>query len=247
MNSQETVRSVALVLALIGLALPTLAEEMVTIPKSRLQELERKEAELDKLKGVSTKPKELNPPPSEEELKKLKTELSRTQEQNAELQKQHAADAAKIAATPAAEPVVTHASPPMASLPPLAEGETVDAMDLANHYRADAAAADERYRGKTFLVRGEVVRFEKPMFVRDYKIVLKTADRELKVVCNVFPPEQYKAVFPAKDGSELIGLTSSEARMPITKVGDTVVVGGQCKGLRNSTVTMAGCELKAQR
>src|SRR2546422_84127 len=133
---------VRLVVVIAGLALSALAEEMVTIPKSRLQDLERKEAELEKLKA----------------------ELSKAKGENVQLKRPHAEAVAKIAGAPANEPVVTHVSPPMASLPPLKEGEMVDAVDLANHYRAGAAAADERYRKQKFKVRGEVAGFEKPMF-----------------------------------------------------------------------------------
>ncbi len=117
-------------------------------------------------------------------------------------------------------------------------------MDLGGHYRADAAAADQRYRNRSFIVRGEVIGFEKPLFVRDYKILLRTADRELKVVCQVYPPEDYKAVFTIKNGTALVGLTPREERVPLTKIGDTINVAGRCKGLRDTEVVMGGCQVK---
>src|SRR5579859_1686516 len=88
----RSLRFAALVV-LLSLSLNCLAEEMVTIPKSRLEELERKEAELAKLKG----------------------EVVKAQEQNAKLQQQHETDVAKIASTPppAVPQPPAHVSPPM--------------------------------------------------------------------------------------------------------------------------------------
>ena len=212
-----------LVLALLGLALR--AEEMVTIPKSRLQELERKANELDKLK---------------EDLAKAKGE-------NVELKKQHEAEVVKSSVSPAAGPAVRQVSAALATLPPLTEGVVVEAMDLANYYRADAGAAEQRFGKRTFQVQGEVERFEKPLFRRDYKIVLKTGYRQTMVICDVLPPEKYSAVFTVNDGLELVGLLAEQSRVPIAKVGGTVVVTGRCKGLSGLAVTMAGCELKSAR
>lgn len=212
----------AVAVLLMAVALTTQAQETVTIPKARLEELERKEAELEKLKG----------------------DLSTTRRENTQLKKRHEQDAAKIASAPPIEPIVTHVSPPMESLPPLQKGEIVDAMDLANHYSADAAAADGRYRKHIFKIRGEIVGFEKPLFTRDYKIHLKTANKQIKVICDVLPPDKYSAVFTVKNGSELVGVMAAQTRVPIARVGDRVIIEGQCKGMSDSVVKMAGCELK---
>src|SRR5258708_19281754 len=53
MNCYKTHLFVPLAVILIGLALPATAQDTVTIPKSRLQELERAEEELRKLKGTN--------------------------------------------------------------------------------------------------------------------------------------------------------------------------------------------------
>jgi len=198
------------------------AQDDVTIPKSRLKELERKEAELDKLKG----------------------ELKNTKGENEQLKKQHEADAAKISA---AQPVPTHVSPPIASLPALTEGDTIDAMDLANHYREDPAAADLRYRKRTLKLQGEIVGFEKPPFLRNYRILLKTPDRNTRIVCDFYPPEKYQAIFTAKNGTELVGEVPRYYPAAIAKVGDTVLIQGECKGMSDSTVKLSGCELKSRR
>jgi len=197
------------------------AQDDVTIPKSRLEELQRKEAELEKLKG----------------------ELKTTKGENVQLKKQHQEDAAKNAIVPPAQPVVTHASPPMASLAPLVQGDTVDAMDLANYYKADASAADQRFRKRTFKVQGEIASFEKPLFIRDYRIVLRTADREMRVIGTFSPPEKYNAVLTIRSGSELVGDIAGRARERIAKVGDVIVIRGECRGLSDSSVRMSGCGL----
>src|SRR5262249_50145021 len=148
--------------------------------------------------------------------------------------------------TPAARPgTPDHQSPPMASLPPLSKAEPVDAMDLANYYRADAAAADQRFAKQSFQVRGEVVGFEKPLFIKPYRILLKSADRDVQVVCIVQPPEKYSAVFTANHGAEMVGMLPRETREPFARRGDIVILQGECKGLRDSRVEMGGCELKS--
>jgi len=200
------------------------SQETVTIPKARLEELERKEKELEKLRG---------------ELSATKTETVRLRKEKEDA----VARAAAVTAAAQAEPDVTHASPPMATLAPLAKGEMVDAMDLANHYRADPAAADARYRKKVFLVKGEIVGFEKPMLTRNYHVLLRAADRQMRVLCVVEPPEKFSAVFPAKAGTVLMGAYSSGARFPLARLTDAVVIEGRCGGLDGGVVKLGGCTL----
>src|SRR5207244_13122977 len=156
-------RTLGLLPFVISACFSIMAQETVTIPKSRLEELQRKEAELDSLKG----------------------DLKATKGENLQLKKQHQEDAVKISATPHTQPVVMHVSPPMASLPPLNPGEIVDAMDLANYYRADAAAADHRFRKQVLKVQGEISGFEKPTFIRDDGIFLMNEASDLSVLAVV--------------------------------------------------------------
>lgn len=210
-------------LILTGVACAGFGQETVTIPKARLQELERKEAELDKIKG----------------------ELNRASGENQRLKKQHQEDAAKIESAASAAPVITHTSPALASLPPLQDHDLVDAMDLANYYRADAAEADRRFRKRIIRLQGEVVAFEKPLFIRPYRIIFKTADREIRIVCDVYPPEKYDAVLTAKHGSVLEGQMPGGSRIHLAKVGDRAIVEGQCTGLSDMYVKLSGCQLQA--
>ncbi len=203
------------------LVLPVAAQDNVTIPKSRLEELERKEQELNKLKG----------------------DVKKTKQENAQLKQKAAEAAAKAAAAPTAQPVVAHVSPPLAGLPPLKENDVVDSMDLANYYKADAAAADQRFLGHKFRLRGEVIGFEKPPLKRNFKILLKTPDRDTRVICDFYPPEQFNAVFSANHGSELVAL-QGETRVPLLKVGEVVSLRAECKGWHKSEVRIAGADLR---
>ena len=122
MKQSILIRLVVVSIMVIGVLPVALAQETVTIPKARFEELERKERELDQLKG---------------ELSAARGETARLKKEKDEA----VAKAAAVVATGPVEPVVTHVSPPMSTLPSLAKGEIVDAMDLANHFRADATAA----------------------------------------------------------------------------------------------------------
>lgn len=199
-------------------------QETVTIPKSRLEELERKEAELEKLKG----------------------QLHKTEGENVELKKQHQDDVLRqTQAPPPAQPLITHVSPPLESLPPLGNGDLVDAMDLANYYRSDPKAADARYHKRSFKVQGEIAAFEKPPFVSHYYILLKTAAPDMRVACSIEPPEKFSAIVIVKHGSELDGQLPGRTRIPIAKVGDKVVIEGECHGLSDSSITFSGCQLRS--
>jgi hypothetical protein len=197
------------------------ADDSVTISKSRLQELEEKERELNRLKS--------DPVTTNAETGPLKKDQPQT---------------ASKPATAAPEPVVTHVSPPIASLPALVENEEVDALDLANHYRSDPATADARYLKHKFLLRGEIVGFEKPLLKRDYKILLKTGDRDTRVICNFYPPDEFNAVFISNHGSQLVA-SKGEKRLPLAKVGQMVVLRAECRGWKDSSVLISGGGMKA--
>lgn len=203
--------ALALLLAVSSLALP--AQDTVTIPKSRLEELERKEAELQKLKQGAT-----NAP--------VPNVVTPSAQPGA---------AATIPSVPAAEPVVTRPSPPVASLPPLREDEIVESLDLANQFRADPIAAQQRYHGQKITVRGTISGFEKPMFRGNYRILLPGPDRATMVICDLLPPQKYTAVFTAEHGAKLIG-QFGENRQTLAQVGQTVLVHGRCRGMKDASV-----------
>ncbi len=217
-------RLAVICISFVGLLPVALAQDTVTISRARFEELERKEKELDKLKG---------------ELSTVKTETVRLKKEKDEAV---AKAAAVIAANPA-ESQAVHVAPPMNTLPALAKGTTVDAMDLAGHYRADANAADARYRKQLFRIKGEIVGFEKPLMTRNYHVLLRAADRQMRVVCVVAPPEKYRAVFTTQGGTVLIGAFANGGRVPVARVGQTATLEGRCRGADGFAVEMSGCVL----
>ena len=204
------------------------AQDNVTVPKSRLEELERKEKELEKLKG---------------DLDKTKGDLDKTKDENLQLKKESEKPAVRSVEAPSAPPVVAFVSPPLESLPAFQPYQAVESMDLANYYQTDASAADRRFRKQKLTVRGEIVGFEKPLYRRNYRIFLKTPMRETKVICDFLPPEKANAVFTANHGDELVALMG-ETRVPIAKVGQTAIVKGECKGRSESAIMIVAWDLK---
>lgn len=200
-----------LVIALAGLCFSILgADDTVAIPKSRLEELERKEAELQRLKAT--------PAPAPAAV-------------------QTAPAASSAAPAPAPQPA--RVSPPMASLPAVAAGDLVEAADLANHYSADAAAADARYRKVPLKVRGEVTRIDKRMFQRTYELTVKTPEQGPGVILEVTPPDSYDAIYTANHGTELVA-KAGPSTLQVLKLGQTVVVDGRCKGMKGRMITVSG-------
>jgi hypothetical protein len=217
-----------LYILLAGITLPAGAQTNVSIPKSRLEELEKKEAELEKLRN------QLNPP------KPVQAEQTGVKTQQPPVTGQAPAPAA------AAVPMPVHVSPALSTLPALKEGEVVSAIDLANHYQQDRAAADERYHKRSFAVQGEIERFEKRAFGRSYSMIMKTGGSNLKVICEVYPPERYTAVYTAAHGSQIIGMFG-ENRKTLASADSVAVASGECKGLEGSAITIKGCALKSVR
>ncbi len=192
----------------------------VEISKSRLEELERKEKELDRLKG----------------------DLNKTKDENRQLKEQKEEAVKTSSVEPLTRPVVTHTNAAIATLPPLQADSVVESMDLAEYYRADAASADQHFRKKKFLVRGEIVGFEKPLLMRNYRILLKVPDRETRVICDFLPPEKSNAVFASDHGSKLVA-QYGDNRVVLAKLGQVVQVKGECHGLSGHEVMIYGWQM----
>jgi hypothetical protein len=197
------------------------ADDSVVVPKTRLEELERKERELDRLKG----------------------DVNKTQEENARLKQQADEARAKAAAQTAVAPAPLRSSPPLVTLPPLKEGEIVDAMDLANYYTADPAAADQRFLKRKFILRGEISGFEKPVFKRNYNVLLKAGGSDLRVVCSFYPAEDYEGVFSADHGAELVA-TKGANRTVLAKTRQQVIMNAECQGRHGTVVFLSAANLR---
>lgn len=195
---------------------PLRAQDNVTVPKSRLEELERKEKELDRLKG----------------------DVSKTKAENAELKEKLEQTSTNVVAAPAPSRPI----PPLATLPPLQAGDVIDSKDLVTWYRQEPAAAESRFHNQRLTIAGEIAGFEKPLMKHDYHVLLPGNEPTAKVICDFYPPEKYNAVFVANHGAQLDGQIG-ETRIPLARVGDHVLIKGTCKGLHGSCVLISAGEL----
>jgi hypothetical protein len=245
--------SALLLLSFLGVVRPGRAQDNVTIPKSRLEELERKEKELERLKTEQDKAKK----PATAAVKKREADthaepappVQASPVQPQPVQPPPVAPPAvqsQPVHSPPVEPIVSYVSPPMDSLPPLQPFDIVESMDLANYYHADARWADARFRKQKLTVRGEIVGFEKPLWNRTYQVMLKTPTREARVVCDLLPPDKANAIYTANHGEELVALMG-ETKVPIAKVGQTITVKGECKGLKDSVILIMAREFQPAR
>lgn len=196
------------------------AQDNVQIPKSRLEELERKEKELERLKG----------------------DLNQTKNENQQLKQQKEEAVKTSSIEPLTKPVITHTNQPLATLPQLQPDSVIESMDLAGYYQADATAADVRFRRQKFNVRGEIVGFDKPLLKGNYRVLLKTPDAMTRVVCDFLPPEKANAVFPAEHGAQLVALYGNN-RVVIAHLGDMVQVQGECRGISGSEIKIYGRQM----
>jgi hypothetical protein len=210
----------ALALIAVAPAKSLAADESVTISKSRLEELERKAAELERLKGSNA------PAVKAPEAKVLPV----------------AAPSQGVSAPPAVAAVAR----PAVQVPtvPLAPGEVISCEELAGHYLSNPSAADARYRGKKITVRGRIVAFDKPLFIRNYKILLQTSESAVRVICDIYPPTEYKAVYTTKEGTELVAVISERERVHLSRLGDYVTIRGQCTGFKGSAIRLTNCSLQ---
>src|ERR1051326_7696201 len=197
----------ALLTVAIGIRALRAEEDTVTIPKSRLEDLERKAAELDNLQ------RELKQSKAEQEkLRQAKEETDRKAAAQikaaafARAEAEKTAEHARAVAAAASSGVTAHTVPSLESLPPLKPGQTVSSVDLLAHYATDPVTAGARYGKGRITVAGEIVGFSKPLFIRPYELLLKTGDPVRRVVCSVDPPSEYKAVYPATGGTVLVGI-----------------------------------------
>jgi hypothetical protein len=211
-----------LLVVLLGTLMPrSSAQEEVRIPKSRLEELERKERELQQLQGGA-----VSPPPE--------------------------------VRVPAGSPVLAAPQPEAGALslpggggspapgPPVEKTDVVEAVELSAAYRADAAAADRRFRKRNFTVRGEIVGFEKPAFRRHYRVLLQSGDKTVKVICQLSPPPDAQTVFTTEHGSQLVSL-KGESRVPMLSVGEVVLIPGECQGRTDGVIWMLGAGYRKAR
>lgn len=182
-------------------------QETVTIPQSRLKELEQKEAELERLKAGSS-----------------------TRGRNLPNTSASVAPTAPATSSKPATPTVA-----LSSLPPLQPGQKVNSIDLVSQYLADPVGAAHRYRNTAVIVEGKIVRVGKQLLRRQYELVLEGPQAGQEVVCSLRAPDDYEAIYTANSGAELVA-TSRGVRTTLAKVGTNTALRGKCKGLKGAQV-----------
>lgn len=254
MNLLRTAPVICTIALLLAAPAALRADDTVVIPKSKLEELERKAAELEKLQQqlqqTQGKNELLQKQKAEAEARAAAETKAAEQAKIAAAQATAAAksaEASKASAVAAAKAQPAYVAPAIATLPALGENEPVSSLDLMSHFLTDPAAAKQRYEQHPIAVEGEIVSFSKPMFVRPYKVELRTGEVAKKVVCTLFPPNLYRAVYTVKNGTQLVGLTGRDQEVPLLKVGQVVVIKGSCRGADSAGVNLSSCELKSIR
>ena len=178
-----------------------------------------------------------------EEVERLKQELLRAQDQLKKLKEDNERLRQEQAKPPAAAaPVAPKPVTPLDTLPPLQADGLVDAHELAGHYKANPAAAGQRYEKKALRVRGQVARFATRLFFREYEVVLESPGSAGPVVCKFNYIDKFATVYTKQAGQLLVGRSTAGAERKLFQLGETAVVRGKCAGLKDGLVTLTGCE-----
>jgi len=82
------------------------------------------------------------------------------------------------------------------------------------------------------------------LFIRNYKLLLQTSERAVRVICDVYPPSEYQSVYTTKEGVELVALLNDRARTTLARIGDVVTIRGECKGFKDGAVRLSGCSYR---
>jgi hypothetical protein len=171
-----------------------------------------------------------------QELDRAQSDLKRLEAENQKLreEKTHPPAPGATVSTPAA-PV-----PAIATLPPLEPGACVDVVELAEQFRTEPEAAQQRYRKKTFRVKGEVARFSPKILVQYYEVILRTPDKSVTVTFGFNYLERYKTVYTKESGEVLVGVQGHRQEVPLLRVGEPVEIEATCEGLDGRKLSFHG-------
>lgn len=129
-----------------------------------------------------------------------------------------------------------------AALPELTRTTVVSAEDLARHFQTAPVQAKQRYRGKTFLVKGTVVGFGLPKLVRRYDLELKSPEDAVSLTCRFDYVDRYRTVYAEADGRTLVGRIGQNSIQVLSRRGEEVVIQGRCRGLKRNRLEFTDCE-----
>src|SRR6266540_2530326 len=194
------------------------------------QELARREQELKQIKEDNERLRR-NPLKGEreEEHRQREAELQKLKAENAKLRSEQS----RAAITSDAPPLAEKPSRPLAELPPLTASDVVDAKDLVLYYKSHAVAADQRFRKKTFLIKGVADKFEAVRFMRRFEVLLDSPDNSIRVVCKFAYANKWNAVYTKERGRSLVA-KEGPSELKLLKIGDVVNTRGRCEGMKGS-------------
>lgn len=180
--------------------------------------------------------------PGTDENQRLRQELERAQQQIRQLQDENtrlrgtrapAIAPAAVSAPPAAG--ATPVSVTVITMPPLAEGETVTVDQLLADYRQSTLAADSRYKGRRFLVRGTVEQIEKIFAMLQFEVSFRGEDPLARVRTRLSFPG-VSDVRQTPDLRELYGRKPFKAERLLLRSGEEFAFEGECEGLDNGVL-----------
>jgi hypothetical protein len=199
------------------------ADETVPISKERLQELERKAADADRL---------------QRELDARNAEIERLKGQKPTAASRKGETWLPPAAVKAAEK--SPPTPPIATVQPVRPDEVVSVNDLLNHYASDPAAAAARYGKKMLTIRGVITELDKTMFLSTYTAAFRVPGVDQRIECEFTPDREFTRVYLTSDKERIIGETYT-LRRTFAVVDTEVVVRGRCTGAKGRVIKLDGC------
>lgn len=214
--------AVSLILLLATPAFAADAASAETDLKRKQEEVERLKRELDK---------------AQTDLNKTQSDLKKLEKENERLRKE------KTVLPPPAKAPAAPAQPvkPIATLPPLGSDELVEVAEWVGHFRADPAAAAQRYDKKIIRLQGEIAGFDAQMLGRTYEVLLVSPDPALRVVCKFSYLEQdWRSVYTQDRGRKLVRTSQRGGEKVLLEVGQTVTFKGRCLGLKKDELVLSG-------
>jgi hypothetical protein len=191
-------------------------------------DLQRKSAEVENLKR---------------DLERKQRELEQLRKENDRLRRERKARPANLPTAPARPATPALPVTPIDTLPPLARTDVVELHDLVGHFAAKPEAADARYAKKAFRIKGEISRFDSKLVIRNYEVLLEAPDNPTLVICTFNYVDRYATVFTKQHGEVLVARTTGGTEVPLHRLGDTVIIQGTCKGLKNGEIVFTGCQV----
>ena len=180
-----------------------------------------------------------------EELQKVRGSVSALQTE-AQTLKQRTAELNKSLAASEGGTLTEHLVAPASSLPALEKTSIVDAADLATHYSSDAGTADQRYRKRTFKLKGVVERLEKDFFFRTYTALLRVPGKNTQLACVIKPPESFTKVYSTRNGERMVAEGERSGKVTLMQRDDEVLLEGRCTGSKDGVITFQVTQIVSQ-